>query len=158
MDEIQKLEQNKDDYVSQPGKDFSRKRKLSFSNVISSLISMEAGSIQQRDKISHLALRNLFYSFTSTLNPKPSAVSYRYYAVDGLKVNIPMVTDPDEDYTYFSREDQRLYCQIHLDAIFDRGYEGYALMAHISTQNQYYVIRAKDRKNGGIIKGINLQL
>lgn len=218
MDEIQKLEQNKDDYVSQPGKDFSRKRKLSFANVISSLISMEAGSIrselleyfsynpdmpttsafiQQRDKISHLALRNLFYSFTSTLNPKPSAVSYHYYAVDGSKVNIPMVTDSDENYTYFSREDQRLYCQIHLDAIFDlenqqykgadfcprkqnneraafhsmldelsfpqksvfifdRGYEGYALMAHISSKNQYYVIRAKDRKNGGIIKGINI--
>lgn len=40
--------------------------------------------------------------------------------------------------------------------IFDRGYEGYPLMAHISGKNQYFLIRAKDNNFGGILKGIQL--
>lgn len=40
--------------------------------------------------------------------------------------------------------------------IFDRGYEGYPLMAHISHKNHFFVIRAKDNHTGGILKGIQL--
>ena len=40
--------------------------------------------------------------------------------------------------------------------IFDRGYEGYSLMAHISSRKQFFVIRAKDNHTGGILKGISL--
>lgn len=218
MDEIQNLALQKDKYVRNPGVDYSRSRKITFADAISSMISMEAGSIrselleyfsyaaatpttsafiQQRDKISPLAFEKLFYSFTDRVSTDSDSRDYNYYAVDGSKINIPVVPDSDEDYTYFSREDQREYCQIHLDAIFDlknkiykgasycprkqnneraafhsmldelsfpqksvfifdRGYEGYALMAHISSKNQYFVIRAKDRKNGGIIKGISI--
>lgn len=218
MDEIQNLALQKEAYVINPGKDFSRNRKISFSDVVSNLISMEVGSIrselleyfsfasdtpttsafiQQRDKISSLAFRKLFYSFTNVIKSESTSTAYHYYAVDGSKINIPMISDSDEDYTYFSREDQCSYCQIHLDAIFDldrkhyvgaefcprkqnnervafhsmldeisfpqksvfvfdRGYEGYALMAHISSKNQYFVIRAKDRRSGGIIKGISV--
>lgn len=217
MDNIQKIALNKDLYVRNPGKDFSRNRKISFCDVVANQISMESGSIrselleyfsyspdlpttsaftQQRDKISSSAYKDLFYSFTNELNrSRETNDDFHFYAVDGSKFNIPTISDVDEDYTYFSREDQRTYCQIHLDAIFDlkkriyvgaefcprknnnerkafhsmfeqldfpgksvfifdRGYEGYALMAHISSKNKYFVIRAKDRKNGGIIKGI----
>lgn len=212
------LESNKDRYVKNPGKDFSRTRKISFSDVITSIVSMESGSIrselleyfsyasdmpttsaftQQRDKISSSAFEDLFYSFTNDLTDNLKSDGYSFYAVDGSKINIPTVSDSDEDYTYFSREDQCSYCQIHLDAIFDlenqrymgasfcprkknnergafhslfeqlnfpsksvfvfdRGYEGYALMAQISSKNQYFVIRAKDRESGGIIKGISI--
>ena len=38
--------------------------------------------------------------------------------------------------------------------IFDRGYEGYPLMAHIMSKQQYFLIRAKDWNNGGILKRI----
>jgi hypothetical protein len=38
--------------------------------------------------------------------------------------------------------------------IFDRGYESYPLMAHISGKNQFFLIRVKDRCVGGILKGI----
>lgn len=38
--------------------------------------------------------------------------------------------------------------------IFDRGYEGYPLMAHISGRNQFFLIRAKDWNTGGLLKGI----
>ena len=40
--------------------------------------------------------------------------------------------------------------------IFDRGYEGYPLMAHISSKHQYFLIRAKDSTPGDILKGIDL--
>lgn len=40
--------------------------------------------------------------------------------------------------------------------IFDRGYEGYPLMAHISRMGQFFVIRAKDNHAGGILKGMEL--
>lgn len=40
--------------------------------------------------------------------------------------------------------------------IFDRGYEGYPLMAHISSLGQFFVIRAKDNHTGGILKGLPL--
>lgn len=40
--------------------------------------------------------------------------------------------------------------------IFDRGYESYPLMAHISSLGQFFVIRAKDNHTGGILKGIVL--
>lgn len=40
--------------------------------------------------------------------------------------------------------------------IFDRGYEGYPLMAHISRKNQFFIIRAKDNHTGGILKGLEL--
>lgn len=38
--------------------------------------------------------------------------------------------------------------------IFDRGYESYPLMAHISSKDQFFLIRAKDWNMGGILKGI----
>lgn len=38
--------------------------------------------------------------------------------------------------------------------VFDRGYEGYPLMAHINEKNQYFLIRVKDWHTGGILKGI----
>lgn len=40
--------------------------------------------------------------------------------------------------------------------IFDRGYEGYPLMAHISSRKQFFVIRVKDNRTGGILRGLSL--
>ena len=42
----------------------------------------------------------------------------------------------------------------HSVFIFDRGYEEYSLMAHISSKEQFFLIRAKDWNAGGILKGI----
>ena len=46
MDEIQNLALQKDKYVRNPGVDYSRSRKITFADAISSMISMEAGSIR----------------------------------------------------------------------------------------------------------------
>lgn len=101
------LESNKDRYVKNPGKDFSRTRKISFSDVITSIVSMESGSIrselleyfsyasdmpttsaftQQRDKISSSAFEDLFYSFTNDLTDNLKSDDYSFYAVDGSKI------------------------------------------------------------------------
>lgn len=212
---IQRMEENKTNFVKNPLRDFTRKRKLSFSDTIMMLISMECGSIrsellkyfnyspetvtssafiQQRDKLKPNALEHLFYSFSSEFSSK-TLNGYHLFAVDGSDVLIP--SEGNEKYKYFTREDQRDYCQIHLNAvydllnnrysaayieprrghnernafhhlfdthnfpanslfIFDRGFEGYPLMAHISGKNQYFLIRAKDGSTGGILKGIDL--
>lgn len=212
---IQIMEENKTEFVKNPLRDFTRKRKLSFSDTILLLISMECGSIrsellkyfsynpetatssafvQQRDKLNSFALKHLFYSFSAEF-PSRTHKGYHLFAVDGSDVLIPDVGN--EKYSYFRRENQRDYYQVHVNAvydllnkqysaayieprrghderkafyrlfdehtfptnslfIFDRGYEGYPLMAHISSKNQYFLIRAKDGSVGGILKGIEL--
>lgn len=212
---IRAMEDNRQDFVRDPLRDFTRTRKLSFSDTILMLLSMECGSIrsellrffsfstntpttsafvQQRDKLRPDALKHLFYSFTSEL-PSTTRNGYHLFAVDGSVVLIPAVDN--QEYSYFRRDDQRDFYQAHLNVvynlldnrysaalieprrghnerkafhslfderpfpkksvfIFDRGYEGYPLMAHISRKNQFFLIRAKDGINGGLLKGISL--
>lgn len=212
---IQIMEDNRRTFVKDPLRDFTRKRKLSFSDTILLLISMECGSIrsellkyfsyspktatssafiQQRDKLKPDALKHLFYSFSAEF-PSRTHKGYHLFAVDGSDVLIP--AEGNEQYSYFRREDQRDYHQAHMSAVydllnkqysaayieprrghderkafhhlfdehsfptnslfvFDRGYEGYPLMAHISSKKQYFLIRAKDGSTGGILKGIQL--
>lgn len=212
---IQTMEENKKDFVKDPIRDFTRKRKLSFSDTMMMLISMECGSIrsellkffdyspetattsafiQQRDKLKPEAFEHLFYEFSAEF-PSKTHKGYHLFAVDGSDVLIPV--EGNEEYVYFAREDQRDYYQIHLSAvydllnnqysaayieprkghderkafhqlfsahdfpenslfIFDRGYEGYPLIAHISSKKQFFLIRAKDSKPGGILKGLHL--
>ena len=212
---IQNLEEKRVDFVKDPLRDFTRKRKLSFSDTIMLLISMECGSIrsellkffnyspdtatssafiQQRDKIKPHAFQHLFYSFNKEFSATVHK-GYRLFAVDGSDVLIP--AEDNETYSYFHREDQRAYHQIHLSVvynlldkqysaayieprrghnertafhqmfqeqsfpqkslfIFDRGYEGYPIMAHISGKNQFFLVRVKDGSTAGILKGIKL--
>lgn len=216
MQKIQCLEDNKQNYVKRPGIDFTRKRKLSFSDTILAVLSMSGSSIrgelleyfafssqtptasafvQQRAKLKTEAFRSLFYDFSSAL-PSSRQTKYHFLAVDGSEVLIPLEGE-NEAYGYFHRETQKQYHQIHLSAVYDledrrylaafieprkghnertalhqlledhvfpensvficdRGYEGYPLLAHISRKGQYFVIRAKDRNPGGILKGMDL--
>lgn len=212
---IQTMEENRKNFVKDPCRDFTRKRKLSFSDTIMTMISMECGSlrsellkyfdyspetatssafIQQRDKLKPSAFQHLFHEFTAEF-PSQTHKGYHLFAVDGSDVLVPL--EGNDEYKYFAREDQRDYHQIHLSAvydllndqyfaahieprrghderkafhhlfdthvfpekslfIFDRGYEGYPLIAHISGKNQFFLIRAKDSKPGGILKGLDL--
>lgn len=210
------IEQNKEDYVSDPARDFTRTRKLSFSDTVMMIISMECGSlrsellkyfsyspdtatasafVQQRGKIKPEAFKALFLAFSAQL-PSPVCRGYHFFAVDGSDVQVPLEGSHDE-YSYFRSGRQRDYFQLHLSAvydllgghysaayieprkghderaafhrlleeqgfparslfIFDRGYEGYPLMAHISGLGQFFVMRAKDNHTGGILKGLSL--
>lgn len=216
LEQVLSLEQNKKDFVYNPLRDFTRTRKLSFSDMVMMVISLECGSIrsellkyfsyspdtatssafvQQRGKIKPEAFKSLFQSFSAGL-PSKTYKGYHFFAVDGSEIQIPLER-ADEEYSYFRNARQRDYFQIHLSAvydlinerysaayteprkghderaafhkimenqafpskslfIFDRGYEGYPLMAHILSMGQFFVIRAKDNHTGGILKGISL--
>lgn len=108
---IQSMKEHKEDFVKDPLRDFTRKRKITFSNAILISISMECGSIysellkyfyyspetatssafiQQRDKIKPDAFEHLFYAFSSELFSK-TLNDYHIFAVDGSDVLIPAV-------------------------------------------------------------------
>ena len=219
FDTIHCLESRKLEFIRNPNRDFSRNRKLSLIDTVNLILSMETGSlrnelhdyfsfsadtvtcsafIQQRDKIKPALFQSLFYSFTDRL-PDYNRHKYRYFAVDGSDILIPLARNEPQNkpYQYFGRDTQSPYYQMHLNAvydlvneryaaahieprrghnernaihgmleeqsfppnsvfIFDRGYEGYPLMAHITKKGQYYIIRAKDYSVGGIVKGLGI--
>ena len=86
LDLVKEMREHPDKYIRYPGKDFTRKRKLPFEKMIGTLLCLKGGSltcelmdafgcsantatssafIQQRDKIRHEALADLFHC-----NPK----------------------------------------------------------------------------------------
>lgn len=96
-------------YVKNPLKDFSRKRKLSFKEVLKLILSMEGNSlnkellkyfsfdlehpttsafVQQRDKILPEAFKTIFKNFTDSLDRPKKYKDYRLLAVDGTCLSI----------------------------------------------------------------------
>lgn len=59
----------------------------------------------------------------------------------------------DERKAFHKLFDENSFCP-NTVFIFDRGYESYSLMSHISSKNQFFIIRAKDWNTGGLLKGI----
>ena len=136
---IRTLANTKDDYVNRPGRDFSRKRILTFEKLINFLIIMGAGSqtkeileffkfdlktptasslIQQRDKLKPEALLHLLQKFTATFKKIKTFKGYRLLAVDGSKVTIP--TNPNDYETYVtSNKDSNGYNLLQVNALYD---------------------------------------
>ena len=106
---IQDMAHNKNQFTQSPGKDFTRKRKLEFTSVISVLLSMSGGStasnlmdyfkfdstavstsafVQQRAKLKPEAMEYLFRRFTQKTPAKKSFHGYRLLAVDGSDLKI----------------------------------------------------------------------
>lgn len=216
---IQELSSQRENYVHNPQKDFTRNRTLTFEKMLSCIISMDAGSInreltrffdfssdtpsasafvQQRNKIKTSAFETVFQKFHSSFETKKYK-DYHLLACDGSVITIPLDEDEKKHkYSYIrKREQQKDYYQIHLNAIYDivskqyvdayieprnghnernalskmigknnlpeksiiiadRGYEGYSLISQIQQSGHYYLIRAKDNKDGGLIKGFPL--
>lgn len=116
---INEISRNSWFYVKNPGVDFTRSRKISFSDTIKLLISKEKNSmqeemlkffnydvetptqsafIQQRDKIRPDTFEFLFHEFTSSFSYDKTLKGYRVLAVDGSSFNIPR--NPDDESTY----------------------------------------------------------
>lgn len=126
-------------YVKNPGKDFSRKRKLPFQKTISTILSLKGKSlsnelldifdldlsmptvsafIQQRNKIDYCAFEALFHSFTNAVDEQKLFKGYRLLAVDGTKLHTP--TNPDETASFYEGANgQKPYNLIHLNALYD---------------------------------------
>ena len=126
-------------YVKNPGRDFTRNRKLPFETVMQLLISMGGSSIykellesqdydvntattsafiQQREKILPCAFEYLLHEFTRSNTNIKTYWDYRLLAVDGSDLHTP--TNPD-DVDTFSRNnpDGKGYNLLHLNAMYD---------------------------------------
>lgn len=136
---IKKMNESPEDFVKNPGKDFTRNRKLTFEYVINLLLSMGGNNlykelleyfkydaetasssafVQQRAKILPSALEFLFKNFTSSYENHKTFKGYRLLAVDGSKLNI--AHNPNDPDTYIKcTADARGYNMLNLNALYD---------------------------------------
>ena len=136
---IKQMNHSIEDFVKNPGKDFSRNRKLSFETVITLLLSMNGNNlskelldyfnydmttasssafVQQRAKLAPHALEYLFKTFTDSYKRLKTFSGYRLLAVDGSKLNI--AHNPNDFDSYIkSSEHARGYNLLHLNALYD---------------------------------------
>ena len=125
-------------YSVNPGKDFTRTRKLPIEKLLSGLIGMSGKSltnelidmfntssdmpstsalVQQRSKLKPEAFGTVFESFTNKIN-KPNTNKLRMLAVDGSAIRIPF--NPEDKTTYMSGgSTQSPYNKLHLNALYD---------------------------------------
>lgn len=121
----------------QPGKDFSRTKKLSFSKVISILLAMEGGTltnellkyfgcsaetasafIQQRNTLVPETLPALSDLFVQKTQPMKLYKGFRLFAADGSDILIP--NNPEHTVSHYPGTNGRSpYNILHLDAMYD---------------------------------------
>lgn len=108
-------------YAVNPGKDFTRNRKLGFNDTLLLLLTMEADCIQEelyryfgrntdapskaafckrRSKLTNDALANLLFTFNSKLSKNLYNGKYQFIACDGSAVDI--FRNPDDPDTFLS--------------------------------------------------------
>lgn len=126
-------------FVNNPEKDFTRKRKLDFKEMLNILLSMGGNSlklelmkyfsydvetatcsafVQQREKILPEAFEFLFHRFTSSAVNPNYYDGYRMLAVDGSDLCI--AHNPNDEENYFrASENAKGYNLLHLNAIYD---------------------------------------
>lgn len=122
-----------------PGKDFTRKRKLPFSTMIKSLIEMEGSTldyellklfnfqldipsasafIQQRAKLRPEVFDYIFQEFNQCFPCTKRFKGYRLLACDGSDLNISR--NPEDTENYFqSNPDEKGFNLLHLNAFYD---------------------------------------
>lgn len=125
-------------FTGQAG-DFTRKRKISFSDAILSTICMQRSSsnteilkyfdfqpdspthsalIQQRNKLNVQAFEQLFYRFTDSLSSNLTTKGYSLIAVDGSDIYIPR--NPKDADTYRITDTYgKGFNMLHLNAAYD---------------------------------------
>lgn len=138
-DLIRKMSEHPDPYIRCPGKDFTRKRKLPFEKMIGTLLCLKGGSlncelldafgcsaqtvsssafIQQREKIRHEALADLFHAFVRATPSDMLYKGYRLLSVDGSDLHIP--TNPVDTESYITKKDNsKPFNLLHLNAVYD---------------------------------------
>lgn len=143
-DIISDMAANREQYVKNPGVDFTRDRKLPFEMVIKLVLSMKGNTlnkelydffgrkpeeiasssafIQQRDKLTEDVFIDLFHLFNQSMTDMKTFCGYKLYAVDGSDINIAFDKDAD---TYMppsgpkTENMSRGYNQYHLNAVYD---------------------------------------
>lgn len=136
---IRKQKQDLTGLVSNPKVDFSRNRKLSYENMILSLLTMEGNTltnellrqfgcnvttatssafVQQRRKLLPSALESLFRDFSLQTSQEDNYKGYKLLAVDGSDIQIPTNLD-DKDSLFITKEGVKPYNLLHLNALYN---------------------------------------
>jgi hypothetical protein len=156
---ISEMAKNKDCFVKNSGRDFTRNRKLSFEETLNIILSMGGGSItkelleyfrydtntatssafiQQRAKINSKAFEFLFREFTDSMDRPKTHKGYRLVAVDGSDLHIHH--NPNDEKSYFqSIPNSKGFNLIHLNVMFDLCQNTYldACIQNGRKQNEY---------------------
>ena len=155
-------------FSKNPGKDFSRNRKLPFRKMISLLLSMEGGTlktelldsfgcsadtasssafVQQRKKINQEALPSLFRMFVRKADAIRTYKGLRLIAADGSDIQIPANSNHPESF-FPGTNGQSPYSLIHLDAMYDllqRTYMDATLLGQRKTNERSALCAMVDR-------------
>ena len=137
---LESVENEKEKYVVDPSRDFTRKRSISLSDIIRCLITMsnrslnselrefflcknrssptESAFIQQRCKLKDNALQELFYKLNQQIPCKKKFKGYSIFAVVGSTVNIPSLPG-DDDSVVCTTSNEKVGYQYHINALFD---------------------------------------
>lgn len=130
---------NPDLYALNPGKDFSRNRKLGFKDFILMLLTMEGDCVKeelyryfgrttaapskaafykQRKKLKQDALRNFLFLFNQKFKKNLYQNKYQFIACDGSSVDI--FRNPDDSDTFFepNGKSTKGFNQIHINAFY----------------------------------------
>lgn len=130
---------NRDNYVSNPSKDFTRKRELDYETMLKIILSAGSGSTkkeilsyynykksisnsafcQQRAKIRTSAFKDLFYSFNKLIRKNIKYRGFRLLACDGSVIRTPM---PNNDVKYHVQggyTEYNKHAYLHMNALYD---------------------------------------
>lgn len=130
----------KEDFVTNPQKDFVRNRKFNLYHLIKFILSMQGNSInkelldyafdcekevvtasafvQQRTKLKASAFKNILDDFTSKFQYSKKLKGYRILAADGCMIQTPY--NPNNTETYmFNGPRKQGWNRIHLNALYD---------------------------------------
>jgi len=135
---IAQITQNRKLCLRNPGKDFTRKRKLPVDTLIKFMLQLQNKSlpnelgvyfhhdpnmptpsayIQQRSKLSDRALLTLFSKFVSLHKPWSTPDDFRLISCDGS--DICYAGNAEDINNYFRTKDGKSYCLAHLNALLD---------------------------------------
>ena len=136
---IHEMGKHPEDFCRNPGRDFTRDRKLPFCNVLSLLVKMGGHAlrdemldctkhnkdlasvsafVQQRNKLLPEALEYLFHRFTKACVKPRLYKGFRLLAVDGS--DLQYTADPTDAQSYFpATNGQMHYSVLHLNALYD---------------------------------------
>ena len=126
-------------FSKNPGKDFTRTRKLDFAKIVSILLAMEGGTlttellryfkcsdnmpttsafVQQRSKLRPEAMEFIFRDFANSFPGEKLYRGYRLLATDGSDIQLP--TDETDPETYYvGEEGKKPYNITKLNALYD---------------------------------------
>ena len=136
---ISDIEKRKEYFVKDPQKDFRRIRKLPFSEMIYSILSLSSKAlkcelmdsygfhsnipsvsafVQQRGKMSYTAFETIFKTFTAKTKEQKLYKGYTLLAVDGSDLHTP--TNPNDTDSYYpGTNGKKPYNLMHLNVLYD---------------------------------------